>query len=137
MVRFYSTILLLFIIVVYFIINTNFTVKIEKMLREAAAFEVSLANQSTLENDEHHDEDGEQKNDNEIGNQNKKPKLLSSEEKSLLNKEKNREHARNTRRRKKIFVSKLKELVDLLTQQKIAEKKDRITLGKRIAETVC
>lgn len=113
------------------------------MLREAAAFEVSLANQSNPDNNnstnknEQNNQTTEQINgDPEQEIQTKKPKYLSIEEKSQLNREKNREHARNTRKRKKIFVAKLKELVDLLTQQKAAEKKDRINLGKRIAETV-
>ena len=61
---------------------------------------------------------------------------MSSEEKMIINKQKNREHARNTRRRKKIFVTKLQELVELLSQQRVTEKNDRINLGKRIFETV-
>jgi hypothetical protein len=35
-----------------------------------------------------------------------------------------------------VFVAKLKEMVDVLTQQKNTEKRDRINLGKRIYDTV-
>jgi uncharacterized membrane protein YgaE (UPF0421/DUF939 family) len=95
------------------------------MIREAAAFEVSIANQSSR--DDHEDDE-----ENPL----KKAKILTDEEKSQLSREKNREHARNTRRRKKIFVSKLKEMVETLTQQKYSQKNERLAIGKRIAETV-
>jgi hypothetical protein len=70
------------------------------------------------------------------GHPSKKLKTLTAEEKAIRNREKNREHARNTRRRKKIFVTKLKEMVERLTQQKDFEKRQRVELGKRIAEGV-
>lgn len=93
----------------------------EKMLREAAAFEVSITQQSMGENDDE--------------GPNKRQKTLTIEEKTQLSREKNREHARNTRRRKKVFVAKLREMVEVLTQQKNTEKKDRLNLGKRIYDT--
>jgi hypothetical protein len=51
--------------------------------------------------------------------------------------DRNREHAKNTRLRKKAYISKLKELVDQLTHQKSLEVRDRISLGKKIYDTVC
>lgn len=98
------------------------------MLREAAAFEVSLSNQSK--------EIQEPVGDEEDENPSKKAKVLSSEERAQINREKNREHARKTRQRKKIFVAKLKEMVDTMTQLKESQRRERIELGKRIAETV-
>jgi RNase P/RNase MRP subunit p30 len=99
---------------------------LEKLLRDAAALEVAVTNHTT-------EEDTNEATDE---NPSKKLKFLTSEEKTIRNREKNREHARNTRRRKKIFVSKLKEMVERLTQQKDFEKRQRVELGKRIAEGV-
>ena len=51
-------------------------------------------------------------------------------------KAKNREHAKNTRLRKKAYVLKLKELVDQMNGQKDMEEKERRALGERIHDTV-
>jgi hypothetical protein len=48
----------------------------------------------------------------------------------------NREHAKNTRLRKKAFLTKLTELCEKLTAQRNKEIEDRLALGKRIHETV-
>jgi hypothetical protein len=50
--------------------------------------------------------------------------------------DRNREHAKNTRLRKKAYVLKLKELVDQMIFQKDAEEAERKLLGERIYETV-
>lgn len=47
----------------------------------------------------------------------------------------NREHAKNTRLRKKAYVMKLKELVDQVHKQKEIEETDRKQLGERIFDT--
>lgn len=54
----------------------------------------------------------------------------------MFSRDRNREHAKNTRLRKKAYVTKLKELVDQLSLQKTMEVKDRVSLGKRIYDTV-
>jgi hypothetical protein len=50
--------------------------------------------------------------------------------------DRNREHAKNTRLRKKAYVMKLKELVDQMKSQKETEEKERRALGERIYDTV-
>jgi hypothetical protein len=50
--------------------------------------------------------------------------------------DRNREHAKNTRLRKKAYVLKLKELVDQMNGQKDMEEKERRALGERIHDTV-
>jgi hypothetical protein len=47
----------------------------------------------------------------------KRRKTCSNEERLLLNRERNREHAQKTRQRKKVYIVKLKELIVTLTQQ--------------------
>ena len=47
----------------------------------------------------------------------KRRKTCSNEERVLLNRERNREHAQKTRQRKKVYIVKLKELIVTLTQQ--------------------
>ena len=54
----------------------------------------------------------------------------------MCSRDRNREHAKNTRLRKKAYVLKLKELVDHLTQQKEIDDKERKILGSRIYDTV-
>ena len=50
--------------------------------------------------------------------------------------DRNREHAKNTRLRKKAYVVKLKELVDQMNGQKDMEERERRALGERIHDTV-
>jgi hypothetical protein len=50
--------------------------------------------------------------------------------------DRNREHARNTRLRKKAFLQKLQDLCENLTAQRNKEIEDRLALGKRIYLTV-
>merc|ERR1711998_432845 len=47
----------------------------------------------------------------------------------------NREHAKNTRLRKKAYVSKLKELLDSLCMQKELDERERKNLSARIYDT--
>jgi len=54
---------------------------------------------------------------------------LSSEEKAKINRDRNREHARSTRLRKKAYVNKLKELVEGLHAERTEEtKKNRVAI---------
>jgi len=56
-------------------------------------------------------------------------KELSAEEKAQKNRDRNREHARSTRLRKKAYVNKLKELVEGLQTERAEEtKKKRVTM---------
>ncbi len=52
------------------------------------------------------------------------------------NRDRNREHAKNTRLRKKCYVKKLQELVDRMNAQKELEERERKALGQRIYDTV-
>ena len=54
----------------------------------------------------------------------------------FYSRDRNREHAKNTRLRKKAYVMKLKDLVDQLTRQKDNEERDRRILGEKIYDTV-
>lgn len=54
----------------------------------------------------------------------------------VLSRDRNREHAKNTRLRKKAYVLKLKELVDQMNGQKDMEERERRALGERIHDTV-
>jgi len=62
----------------------------------------------------------------------RKRKHLSADEKAKQNRDRNREHAKNTRLRKKAYVSKLKNLVDQLSHIKEVEGRERKMLGERI-----
>lgn len=93
----------------------------EKQLRDAAAAEV--AQTST-----HCSEDSGEKGS-------KKRKQMSADEKAKQNRDRNREHAKNTRLRKKAYVTKLKELVEQLNNQKTIEEHERKLLGQRIYDT--
>jgi hypothetical protein len=59
---------------------------------------------------------------------------LTSEEKKALNRDRNREHARSTRMRKKAYVNKLKELVEGLQIQRSEEDKKRRVAVQHLAE---
>ena len=60
---------------------------------------------------------------------------MNPDEKLQISRDRNREHAKNTRLRKKAYVVKLKELVDQMAAQKDAEEKERRAFGMRIHET--
>ena len=59
---------------------------------------------------------------------------LSSEERKNLNRERNREHAKSTRARKKAYVNKLKELVDGLHAERSEEARKRRVAVQHLAE---
>lgn len=65
----------------------------------------------------------------------RKRKLLTADEKTKQNRDRNRDHAKNTRLRKKAYVIKLKELVDQLTEQKTKEEFEHKVLGDKLQET--
>jgi PAS domain-containing protein len=82
----------------------NFSLFYEKDLREAAHAEVT---QSGME------ETG--------GKPSRKRKVLNADERAQQSRDRNREHAKNTRLRKKAYVYKLKELVDHMVHTKDLE----------------
>ena len=94
----------------------------EKLLRDAAAAEVAQIGANLSGND-----------DNDKSS--KKRKLLSADEKAQQDRNRNREHAKNTRLRKKAYVNKLKELVESLHLQKNLEVREKMILGERIYDT--
>jgi hypothetical protein len=53
---------------------------------------------------------------------------------TINSRDRNREHARNTRLRKKVYVNKLKEFVENLSEQKRSEIKQCSQMGARIHE---
>ena len=59
---------------------------------------------------------------------------MTAEEKKKQNRERNREHAKSTRLRKKAYVSKLKELVDGLHQERSEEVRKRRVEQQHLAE---
>ena len=59
---------------------------------------------------------------------------MTTEEKKRQNRERNREHAKSTRLRKKAYVSKLKELVDGLHQERSEEVRKRRVEQQHLAE---
>jgi len=59
---------------------------------------------------------------------------MTTDEKARQNRERNREHARSTRARKKAYVSKLKELVEGLHAQRADEARKRRFATQRLAE---
>lgn len=87
----------------------------EKVLREAAAAEVARQQVMASQN----------KEGSQDGRRGVKRKLLSAEEKAKQSRDRNREHARNTRLRKKAYVSKLTQLVEDLTKEKEAFQHER------------
>lgn len=72
--------------------------------------------------------------DDEGGNSRKR-KTLNPDEKIQISRDRNREHAKNTRLRKKAYVLKLKDLVERIKAQKESEEKERHEFGVRIYET--
>ena len=91
----------------------------EKQLRDAAAAEVAQTYQYPCDENE---------------KSTRKRKQLNADEKAQQNRDRNREHAKNTRLRKKAYVLKLKELMDQITKQKENEDKEREILGERVHE---
>lgn len=67
----------------------------------------------------------------------KKRKNLNPDEKLEQSRNRNREHAKNTRLRKKAYVIKLQALVDKMRNQKESETKERRALGKRVFDMQC
>ena len=93
----------------------------EKQLRDEAAAEVAAqAAQADI--------DAENK-------ESRKRKSINADEKLQINRDRNREHAKNTRLRKKAYVVKLKKMVDDLTAQRFAEEAEQRSIGMRILET--
>jgi len=95
----------------------------EKRLHDAAAIEVMQTVDSEKMNDA-----------GDRVQTKKKRKEMTSEEKSKQSRDRNREHARNTRLRKKVYVTKLKEFVENLSEQKRSEVKQCAEMGARIHE---
>jgi hypothetical protein len=93
----------------------------EKQLRDAAAAEVAV--HGLYGNDEMGDKAS------------RKRKHMNADEKAKQNRDRNREHAKNTRLRKKAYVVKLKELVDQMNGQKDMEETERTALGEKIFDT--
>ena len=92
----------------------------EKQLREAAAHEVAKTSGiSTGDNSKLF----------------RKRKNLNPDEKAKQDRDRNREHAKNTRLRKKAYVTKLKELLEIMTNQRDVEENERILLAESILET--
>ena len=91
----------------------------EKQLRDAAAAEVALTSQYPSEESE---------------KSTRKRKQLNADEKAQQNRDRNREHAKNTRLRKKAYVIKLKELMDQITKEKENEDKEREIIGESVYE---
>ena len=91
----------------------------EKLLRDEAAAEVAKITSSATQ-----DEKARKRN------------KLSEEEKSQQNRDRNREHARNTRLRKKAYVAKVSKLVDELRLQKQYDVQVRNDCGQQIFHNV-
>lgn len=53
----------------------------------------------------------------------------------IYSRDRNREHAKNTRLRKKAYIMKLKELVDQMTRQRDIDEKDRRMLGEKVYDS--
>lgn len=92
----------------------------EKELREAAAAEVISSVLVTGSTEEV---------------PSKKRKSLNADEKAKHSRDRNREHAKNTRLRKKAYILKLQELVDAFRVQISSEEEERRLLGERILNT--
>ena len=97
----------------------------EKQLRDAAAAEVAQFGGGGIDDAEM----------DESGKIIRKRKVMNPDEKAKQNRDRNREHAKNTRLRKKAYVMKLKELVDQMNNQKDLEERERRALGERIYDT--
>lgn len=101
----------------------------EKKLKEEAAAEVAQKVHAGQFIEEEEDEEEEI-----ADSESKKRKGVNSEDKLLQSKNRNKEHARNTRLRKKLYIEKLKKYVDEMTsiQHQLTEK--RQSLGRVIYE---
>jgi len=93
----------------------------EKQLREAAALEVAKTSGAATSGD-----------NNKLF---RKRKNLNPDEKAKQDRDRNREHAKNTRLRKKAYVTKLKELLEIMTNQRDVEENERLLLAESILET--
>ena len=62
----------------------------------------------------------------------KRRKACSAEERAMLNRERNRDHAQKTRQRKKVYITKLKELIVTLNQQSVMIKNEFSARGFKI-----
>lgn len=96
----------------------------EKQLRDEAAAEVAM--QQGINNE-----------DTSHPPASKKRKHLNPDEKLEQSRNRNREHAKNTRLRKKAYVIKLQALVTKMRNQKNTETSERRALGKRIYDAQC
>ena len=144
----------------------NFYFFLEKQLREEAAAEVAAITQSIgndVDNNDEHEGNGASTTTTTAATTTtittattlkKKRKQTTddkSKQKSLISfslslflviliswfiRDRNREHAKNTRLRKKAFLQKLQDICERLTNQRNKEIEDRLALGKRIYETV-
>jgi len=99
-------------------VPTKFEVP-DKQLREAAAREVAERNRLMIL---------------QSGMKRRRVAFVSVEEKEMYSKDRNREHARNTRLRKKIYIDKLKLLVQDLTSRKEREENEQKILDSRLAQ---
>jgi hypothetical protein len=79
--------------------------------------------------DDRFDQDGEH-----IGNGGKRKKDMTPAERAKLSKERNREHAKSTRLRKKAYLQKLKELVEGLHAERTEEVRQRRVAIQHLAE---
>jgi len=93
----------------------------EKQIRDEAAAEVAHHQLQEAQNETRPSTSG-------------KRKSMHPDEKVQINRDRNREHAKNTRLRKKMYVTKLKELFDKMTAQRTADEAERRALGLRIHE---
>jgi len=66
------------------------------------------------------------------GSMKRKRKCMSAEEKAQISRDRNREHAKNTRLRKKVYVLKVKALIEQLVHIKEVEGHERKALEDRI-----
>lgn len=71
----------------------------------------------------------------ETDGKSRKRKILNPDEKASVSRDRNREHAKLTRLRKKAYVMKLKELVEDMNKQKELEESERKATGIKIHET--
>jgi hypothetical protein len=101
----------------------------EKELREAAALEVA-------EKRAREKSDGGHSSDAGGGGSSgsRKKHTLTAEEKAAQSRYRNREHARNTRLRKKAYMKKLKELVDELERQRKEEARTKEIAAAKLSE---
>lgn len=91
----------------------------EKTLRVAAAAEINSQTAESIS------DDSESKSF-------KKRKALNDDEKTQKSRDRNKEHAKNTRLRKKAYLLKLKEIVDSLESQKEKEDKEMTLISHNI-----